>query len=368
MIKMCKRGGLQGCSHREAWPDIARGICAIAVVINHVPSSPISWCAFYTPFMIPIFFFLAGYFTKNYDGNVIKYLYNRVLKLMIVYVLAVAFMNFAHIFGDPSYFFSIIEGYIKCLREGYLLWFIPCLICVSVYFIVIDWLCSDKLRPMLAFTIVIFAIGVSLGKSTYSFLPYHANTAMSCLLFFNAGYFVRKMRLIEKHQFKIRDTVITGIIYFALIAVLLPVLGEENMYILISNNQYRVLPVSLALIFSGCLFIICLTKTISGGKRGIFCRLLEYTGQHSLIFFIIAYYCTEVSYYAAEFICSKTGLYNLINPYVITIPISICGCAMMLVVCVLSDRFFPALNGKIKLPDPWKNEDKAKEQSYIKVD
>lgn len=335
---------------RQPWLDVVRGICSLLVVLYHVPSTPLSYVIFYSPIMIPAFFFVSGYLSKNYDGSVLKFLYNRVLKLFICYLIIMfvgkilIVSNIPLILQNPKYLIQIIISYFVYIYNGYDFWFLPCLICISLYFIIINKICRDKPVPMLIISAIIAGIGLYIGEPD-KFILWHSQTAMICLFFYMAGYCVKKTQWIDNHNFTAKSCILTGLLYFSAVIVFSLIFGMENIIIVAANNEWKILPVTAILIFLGIIFIICLSKQLNS------CRILAYIGAHSMIYFTFGSRCTDIIWRGINALYSLIKLPFINNTYIMSIFFTVCTCALMLVICKLSDKFFPALNGRINLPE-----------------
>lgn len=334
---------------REVWLDIIRGICAVFVIIAHVPSSPVIYGIFYAPIMIPAFFFVSGYLGKNYDGSIGKFLYYRVLKLFIAYIIILFLYNLLSvstilsIINEPAEFIQFLIDYLNDLFLGYKLWFIPALIFVSVYFIIINKICSNKPLPMFIASAIIAAIGLYIGKPD-KFILWHSQTAMICLLFYTAGYCVKQKQWLNKFKFTAKSCILTAILYFGSVIAFSLIFGAENIFIIAANNEWKILPVTATMIFLGVLFIICLSKKLSS------CKLLSYIGTHSLLYFAFSSQCIDIFQKVVNSLYDITRLSFLNNVYITCLPLTLCAVLLMLIPCKLSDKFCPALNGKINLP------------------
>lgn len=335
--------------NREEWLDVIRGICAVFVIMAHVPSSPVIYGIFYAPIMIPAFFFVSGYLSKNYDGSIGKFLYNRVLRLILAYFIILFLYNIMSvntilsIIKEPSKIITFVLDYLIDAAAGYKLWFIPCLICVSVYFIILNKICLNKPLPMLIVSVIIAALGILINKPD-QFVPWHAHTAALYLLFYTVGYCFKQKQWIKNHKFTAKGCVVTAILYLGTVIIFAFIFGAENIFIVSANNELGILPVTIILTFTGMLLIICLSKQLTS------CKLLIYIGSHSLLYFALGSQCIDVFQKCINALYSVTGLSFLNNPCVTCIPVTLCACVLMLISCKFSDKFCPALNGKIKLP------------------
>lgn len=335
---------------RQSWIDVIRGICAIFVMFFHIPSSPMTLMIFYSPIMIPAFFFVSGYLSKNYDGNVLKFLYNRVIKLIIFRFIMVFELEFFSItiilkcLKSPSFFIEYITNYLLKVVTGKSQWFISCLIISSIYFIIINKLCNNK--PMLMLTVSLALAAFGLHVSTPGVITnWSWDTALVCQLFFVIGYCIKEKQWISKCKFTVKSCILLGILYICLVIIFKMIFGAENIFITVANNTWGFIPVTTILIISGNLFIVYISQKLH------FSKLLVYIGQHSLLYFTLGGICMINCYHVLQYIYKITRFEPLSNIYITCITILIVSIMLMLIPCWFSDKFCPALNGNIRLPE-----------------
>ena len=334
---------------REVWLDVARGLCAIFVVLSHVPSTPLIYKMFYAPIMIPPFFFVSGYLSKNYNGSVGKFFYNRVLKLLIVRLIIVAELTLMSVkviwrcLTSPSYLLNTLLDIIINTFMGHRAWFFSCLILISVCFIIINKLCRDKIPAMLTVSVILAAVGILVSERG-TVRAWSWDTALVCQLFFVIGYCVKKKQLLSGDKIKVWHCLISAIVYFGVEIIFAVIFGAENITITVANNDWGIIAITAVIIFTGNVFLICLAKKLPP------LRFLTYIGKHSFLYFALGgqvmLYCLQ----GVQILYNLTGFSPLNNIYITCIPVTLIACVIMLIPCWLSDKFCPALNGRINLP------------------
>ncbi len=340
-------------SRREAWPDVARGFCALAVILCHIPKSPDALVMYVTPFMLPCFFLLSGYYTRNYGGHLSAYLYNRVLKELIVKLLFSASLTtfslsaIAGLLLHPS---AIPEWIYNTLAVMFLkprAIFFSILILCSVSFIVINKICRDKPLPMLLVGTAAAAVGLTVSRSRI-IRWWSWDTALVCLLFFLIGYCARQTGIIARFRFRPWHALLSGSLFFASVTGSALLRGVEKTKIVVANNTWGFLPLTLVFLVTGNAFIIILSHCLPASSR--LTRLMMYIGRHALIYFMFG---GPVIAYLAYFIglLYKVSHWRILqNGYLITPLYLLMTTALTLLPCRLSDRFCPALNGSFRLP------------------
>lgn len=335
---------------RLPWIDVIRGICSVLVIFSHIPSSPINIGVFYAPIMIPSFFFVSGYLGKNYNGNIVKFLYNRVLKLFIFRFIAIFEINLISVnvviktFQNPLYLIKYIADLSLKVIIGKSFWFISCLIVVSIYFIIINKLCKNKPVFMLLVSLAAAAVGLYISTPGV-IVNWSWDTALVCQFFYVAGYCAKQKQCIEKIRFTPKLCILTGILYIISVIIFAKFFGINNIFIIVANNTWRYIPVTSILILVGISFIICLSQILQGSK------LLIYIGRHSLLYFTMGGLCMFYCNAILQYIYTLTHFEPLNNIYITCMPILIVSTLLTLIPCWLSDKFCPALNGTIHLPE-----------------
>lgn len=343
----------QATSERKNWVDIARGFCAMLVILYHVPHSPILYSIFYAPFMIPLFYFVSGYLTKMEKISVRSYLYKKVCKALI-FKFMVAFSLTTLVVSKVVGFFlhpSTVPVWLWDTLMTFLLkpraLFFSVLVLCTVYFLVINKLCRDKTRPMLMFSGLLMLIGFLLPRPAVTRL-WGWDTALICQFFYTAGYCVRKEKLIKDFDFKRWHSAVTGGVFVAVTALSAWLLGAEQTLIIVMNNAWPVLPVALLLLVTGNVFMICLSHTMP--RKRIVTRFVAYVGKHSLIYFMCGGPIMAYVNYAADLLHGATGWGILQNHWLMPLVIWLITCLLALIPCKMSDRYCPALNGRFRMP------------------
>ncbi len=348
---------------RETWSDYTRGICAILVVLSHMPNVSNVLMSYFTPFILPCFFLVSGYFTRNYNGSLTAFFYNKVSKEMIIkllfsistttFVASVLVNLILHPSGIPLWLYDTLVTFLFKSKVN----FFSILVMSSVYFFIINKLCRDKPLPMILTALAAAAVGYVISERNYIRF-WSCDTAMICVLFYIAGYCLRQKKIISRFQFKPWHVLLSGAVFFTSVTVCLLLFGVYNVFIVVAINIWNNPFQSLRLTFWGCAFIISLTNCLP--EKPAVMRLLGYIGKHSLVYFMIggpikAYLC-----YFFEMLYQSTRI-GFLNDSLVMIPlILIVSCALTLIPCMIFDRFCPFMNGNFRMPD-------ASSQKYPKA-
>lgn len=340
-------------AQREKWPDIARGLCAMLVILSHVPNVPMLYQLLYSPFMVPLFYIVSGYLTKNYGGKVVDFLYNKVLKELILKLMVVISLTtlsvstvigfFIHPSTIPKWLWDTLMMFFFKPRAL----FFSILVLCSVYFLIINKLCRDKPLPMLIVGAALAVVGIVISQP-HLIRPWGWDTALVCEFFYLTGYCVRRKHWLTGFKCKVRHGFAAAGIYLAALTVCVLTLGADNALIIVMNNTWPFLPVTVLLLATGNGFLIVLSSLLPDKLR--ITKLVTYIGRHSLIFFTFGGPIMAYLNYAADLLYSGTNWRILGMNYLMNLVIWLGSCVLTLIPCLLSDKFLPALNGSFKLP------------------
>lgn len=338
---------------RESWCDAVRGICALAVLLSHIPGIPDVVILFITPFTLPCFFILSGYFTKNYDGNIPEFFYNKVFKemlLKLLFIFCLMTLSIKTVTGlilHPS----TIPEWIYDLSVTFLLKpeapFFSILTVCSVYFIAINKICRDRPLPMIAFGTVLSLIGYAVSTPRIIRL-WCWDTALVCVLFYILGYCAKKVNLLKEIHFKPHYAVITGCAYFAVLTLFALVLGVDSAKMIVGNNTFLSPLIAIPQFITGNVFVITLANVLPETKRPV--RLLMYIGGHSMLYFMIGGLVLAYVNYFNTLLCGITHWGFLQSRYYQLPVFLIVTVALTLIPAKFSDRYCPLLNGRFRLP------------------
>lgn len=338
---------------REKWADIARGISAMLVILSHVPNVPTLYKLFYSPYMIPLFYIVSGYLTNNYGGKVVDFFYNKVLKELILKFMVVISLTtfsastvigfFTHPSTIPDWLWNTLMMF--CFKPRAL--FFSILVLSSVYFLIINKLCRDKPLPMLLVGGASALAGILISRPHIIRL-WGWDTALVCEFFYLLGYCARQRHWITGFSFKVWHGLLTAGLFLASATVCAAIFGLDNAIIIVMNNTWPFLPITLLLLVTGNAFLICLSNLLSE-KRKI-TQLITYVGRHSLIFFMFGGPIMAYLHYFVELLRSAVDWPVLEVDYLMSLVIWLGACLLTLIPCLLSDQFLPALNGSFKLP------------------
>ncbi len=338
---------------RQTWCDIFRGICALTVILSHIPGTPDAIVMYVTPFTLPGFFVLSGYFTRNYGGDLPEYFYNKVLQALILrlmfcfFILTISMKVIVNLILHPTtvpyWLYDILATFLFKPTGN----FFSILVLCSVIFIVVDTVCRDKPIPMMLAATAIAAVGFVITRERI-IKPWNWDTSLVCSFFYIFGYCARQTGLISKWHFKPRHAVVSGGVFFTLVTGSALTIGVEKSRIIVANNTFLSPLVSVPLFVTGIAFIICLSHLLPDQSKPV--KLLMYIGRHSMLYFMIGGPVLAYVNYFLTLLYEAVHWDILLNKWVRIPFIFITAVTATLLPAKFSDRFCPALNGRIRLP------------------
>lgn len=258
---------------RIPYIDLAKGICILLVVLDHIADNgyfaggdyPLN--EIFEQLRMPLYFILSGLFFKDYAGGLREFLLRKTNKILIPYL----------------FFLGLYIGLNKVLRmtlgisTGELwapLWFLLCLYWMNGLFAAtyhaIKRCCAGALTAdiLLALCMLVFGTAGYLAGT----LPFRLGTALTCVPFLWAGYVLnRRLHLLERRPHW-AVSVLLGIV---LLALLQPLYQGENYFYL--NSYAAPLPLVWLAGLLGTLGVLQLSSVI----RHL--PVISYIGRYSII-------------------------------------------------------------------------------------
>ena len=186
---------------RVEWIDIARAICIFCVILTHTATCPDYFRWFFSPFFMPMFFFLSGVVYKS-SATIKISVINSVTKLLVPYFTFFIIATFvrlnwieAILAGDYAELSRIFEARIRSFVLGEGVWFLPCLFLVQIISTILIHVFTNKRHLLI---IAIISLGYIFILNNQEIAPWSANTAILALGYFLLGYvFQNKLKGVE---------------------------------------------------------------------------------------------------------------------------------------------------------------------------
>lgn len=197
---------------RIPWIDIARGICIISIVLGHTYHN--SFIRTYTlSYDVPMFFFLSG-LLYHFSEDTVGYILHRARKVVVPYIsfslLSILF------FAIAGRLIPQITSIVNCsvvenvrvmlwgnskpdiMKYNSPLWFLTCFFVVSVLAQLVEIIVRNfpwgSIRLPFILALIIVGGDISTPENIY---PWHLETAVSMLVWFELGIWFNNNRIYE---------------------------------------------------------------------------------------------------------------------------------------------------------------------------
>lgn len=262
--------------NRLVWPDIAKGICIILIVFAHtghgiesaqIPSNRLFKEVYFVTsylFMVPVFFFLSGYFNTSPSTSTLKKVKTIGDRLLYPYILWTCIQAALLILSGQS---NSSLNWLKIpdlLFDGFMqFWFLNVLIQISLLNLIFE-----KLKINRIYTLILALILLITTRMGYE-LPWIFHRLGHNLIYFELGLFVFTQKGFMEEVFKTRTLWISGFILFICVY-----LGVTIIH-----------PLRVCAAIAGIILTISLANKLA--SKSLFSKSLSFLGQYSLQIYIL---------------------------------------------------------------------------------
>ena len=333
--------------------DFIKGLAAMMVVMVHLPEKVGLYNTTISFVMVPLFFFASGYLTSVPQKHIIRdFLYKRVAKLFVLYAIYAIILPFTsiteikQIVGNPILIIEKLVTSITKIFIGKAFWFVACLIVINIIFFIVTLVSRRNNIAVLAVSTILCIVGVIISER--EMMPWHLDTALVCQLIFVAGYLTKEYDILAKIKMKKTVCIASLMLYLAVVFAGCFFFGTTEISIDCVLDIWGIWYISIPAIILGVVAFVLIGE-LSGGVK-----FINYIGAHSLLYFAFASHGGSIFVKLFAKIYSVTNFSLFSNPYIINPAACILGCLLMIIPCLLIDKFVPFLNGKFKMPVPKK--------------
>lgn len=190
---------------RIEYIDLAKGICILLVVLDHISVGgyfsggdyPLN--DIFEQTRMPLYFILSGLFFKDYDGGLKTFLLRKTNRILVPYLF---FMTLYIVSAKAIQHFT---GYdttgVNITGIWAPLWFLICLFWMNVIFAAVYYTVKRFIQPEgLVSEAVLGVCVLCIGIAGYyvGYIPLNFDTAMTCLPFLWMGYILnRKLHFLQ---------------------------------------------------------------------------------------------------------------------------------------------------------------------------
>lgn len=352
---------------RQYWPDWLRGVCMFMVILSHISLTKLthySW--FYSPVFLVVFFFVSGYFYKQYDnlGESLLHVWRKIVVPWFLLGLIVIIFSY-------TFFKSIKDGiwleylYGKFVRliKGDSLWFLNCLAVTQVYYILLMKVCNKFFKNNLNLCKLIIAVvglcAIFLLARRDRVWIWSADTALYALGWYALG------NLCSSYSKKIE---LNGFISVLLLLTYILIVVIVNNLITIkydmANNVFSHPLLQMTISLIGCFVLFQIALTINRNRTSRFVSplvkfgLFGLLGKHTLVAFC---FHSTIGFFIVRTLFHVMGINALVQyPYFYCLLFTYPVCWVMVGISWLLERYVPFVVGKERYHQQNENKQKSK--------
>lgn len=251
--------------NRKLWIDYARGICAFCVLLSHTTNRE-CFLFLFNGFFLMLFFFISGYLHR--DRNVKDSILNLFRSLIIPY-FCLSIIGILYYTGEIKQLLSGDIEYIQATATrilwGRSLWFVSCLVCVRLLFLLIQnvlniigkW--NNPIILLLSILAILFVFVVNEHHVIEAPFWYYT-TVLYSLGFYLLGNYCRKIKLDDKLPKIRRGYVVILLIVYFFISFFIQTFMDVEFHVITDSFKSPLVFIFLAL--SGIACICCFTISI----------------------------------------------------------------------------------------------------------
>lgn len=312
--------------------DILRGIGIIIMVMGHVGFSGI-FDVWIHSYHMPLFFVISGYFFKITESFSIKSLVYKKFKSLIVPYLSfgllhyflwlIFFMDSESVWYAPL--LRLFTFNTEKLPIAGALWFFTALFFCEIFYNFIVYYVKKSI--VADFVILVLSLGTSLITTLTEFrLPLTIDIALSCLIYYHIGRYLRKVTDNFELREKCKNHCVKTIVVAVALMIVNIVLSFCNGYVNIKMGWHAVIPLTWinALIGISSLY---LCSVFIDHKVKYIKEILVFIGRNSIV-----YLCLNqlIIMLLIKLIGAPIGNMGTITPHLMLISIVILVLSMIL--------------------------------------
>ncbi|MGN8997723.1 acyltransferase family protein [Phocaeicola vulgatus] len=324
--------------HRILWIDYIKGMCMIAVILNHL-YGPVIYGRLTYPFELAGFFFTAGY-TFDLTDSFFNFMRKKIRSLAIPIVFFGLIDAVLSYYAKGGLLLPRIKGiFLQMPGDWDVLWFVACLFTMELMFYPIARFVSSLT------TCFMFCIGLSVWGYVFMtvspiILPWHIENACVMIVFLCLGYVFRKSKVENEILAELKTTKgwLIGMIMLASYISFVTV--NENYPIDIHLHQYGLFVVFMVSALLGLVVIFCLSLFLERWSNVLVVRFLWYIGANTLVYY--AFQSKVIAF--LNILGDKVGLVSFTHIGCVVYCIS--TCIILMVPSYFIKRYTPFMLGR----------------------
>lgn len=327
---------------RLVWIDMARGISMFCVLLAHSNVNHYYLHMFYSPWFLVLFFFISGYL---YNPTSLKSDIKKLFRSLVVPYFLLSFLlfligldNWKAILGGNWNFLALK---IQDIILGRHLWFIPCIIMVQFYYIVLYHLFMKTIISKIIIAIILFSSVYFIRNVHYYVAPYCFDIAIFACSYFIVGGLIKQCSYFDFFLYLERKLACVRSMLYVLISIcgyfclVLFLNTHFNMEFHFAYNYYEspFCFLLLSLIGMGVINFVAINYSS---------WFLQNLGKNSLLVFAF----NGKAYAIFNYLYDSFGM--SINTYLYCILLSVSEGLFLIIIAFVINKYAPCLTGRHK--------------------
>lgn len=342
---------------RLAWLDIAKYICIMAVMLEHLESTTDILGCFFSPFFVLCFFAVAGYTHRAgqpFGAFAIKKIKTLFVPWLIFSVFDIAVSQLVSFSVHGSFITELGWNFLQIRGHGDQIWFVAALFMAFFSFwMFIEWYSRKPSSPKRRFVFIIIALALFYADNYYSShmdgallpwgtpaLPWHIEYLFQGMFYMTLGYMFRE-------QWEEKFDKINGAAFCIAVFLVYSIIIYAPYFIPVPEFIFGLFAIYITPLV-GIILVFAVSKMIPAN------RYMCYIGQNTLIYFalhgkIFSFIEGMLSRFAAPIYSAilSSALLTNIFAVVFTALLSL----LLIIPAYIINRFFPFVLGRKKKPE-----------------
>lgn len=275
---------------RLAWLDIAKYICIMAVMLEHLESTTDELGCFFSPFFVLCFFAVAGY-THRAGQPFGAFLLKKVKTLFVPWLIFstfdIAISQLVSFSAHESFFTELGRNFLQIRGYGDQIWFVAALFMAFIpFWAFIEWYSRERAAPVrravfIAISLVLFIADNLYSKYTDgSFFPWGSSALPWHVEYIFQGMFYMMLGYCFREAWEARFDALPGAKVAALIFVIYSIIIYLPYFVALPEAAFAFSAVYVTPIV-GIIMVFAVSKLIPANKY------MCYIGQNTLIYFAL---------------------------------------------------------------------------------
>lgn len=202
---------------RKYWIDGLRGFAIILIVLGHFFQG-FKFTLYIYIFHVPLFFVISGMCFNSSDSDIRAFFTKKIKSLIVPYFsFGIVVVPMAYLLEEDYTFHGFINVIFSYIiqRRFTTMWFLTTLFVTEIIFKLIHQQAKNK-NEMFRVILILSSLFMVYEYIFNIDLPWNLDLSMICLLFYEIGYLIKELKLIDKIKNKLNLGFLIGILLSSL--------------------------------------------------------------------------------------------------------------------------------------------------------